>query len=335
MSRSQHLAPYDHGICEQGSSGVIAPTRLPQSAFGYFGSKQRLAKGILEHVPPHYCWVELFGGALAVTMAKNPAMIEVVNDLDDRIVNVFQQLRRNGDELVRLIELTPYARVELERARQVCDDDTDLERARKFLVQAMMSVNGVMAGKRGGFSVSDTYVRGGREARVNRWHNYPERLNRVIDRLRGVRIEKKDGIELLEEYSNRPATLVYIDPPYLADRGAGYSVEASDQDFHKRLLSQAILCKCMIMISGYKSKTYTELLEERGGWQRIELHAATQTTNGDRLGRQEMLWMNGVATSALRSGRVGIRLTKKEKRDGKVNPTRGKVRRCRRIWRVE
>ena len=335
MAKALYSEQCNVGTGRNGSAGVIEPTRLPQSAFGYYGSKQRLAKGILEHVPPHYCWVELFGGALAVTMAKSPAMIEVVNDLDDRIVNVFQQLRRNGDELVRLIDLTPYARVELERARQVCDDDTDLERARKFLVQAMMSVNGVMAGKRGGFSVSDTYARGGREARVNRWRNYPERLTGVIERLRDVRIERKDGIELLEEYSNRPATLVYIDPPYLADRGVGYSVEASDQDFHERLLSQTLLCKCMIMISGYKSETYTELLEERGGWHRIELQAATQTTNGDRLGRREMLWMNGAAKRALRSGSVGIRLTKKEKRDGKVNPTRGKVRRCRRIWRVD
>ena len=53
--------------------------------------------------------------------------------------------------LAKLIELTPYARAELRNARMQGDQDSDLERARKFLVQAMMSVNGVMAGKRGGF----------------------------------------------------------------------------------------------------------------------------------------------------------------------------------------
>ena len=261
-------------------------------------------------------------------------MIEIVNDLDENIVNVFQQMRDNGDELAELIELTPYSRTELTRARQAYTEDSDLERARKFLVQAMMSINGIMAGTPGGFSVSDTYTRGNREARVNRWYKYPGRLKAVASRLRNIRIENKDGIKLLAEYSNKPATLVYIDPPYLADRVAGYNIEANDQDFHQRLLSQALLCKCMIMISGYKSKAYTQILEEKGGWHRIQLNAVTQTTNGARLGREEMLWMNKAAEKAWRTGSVGIRLTKKEQKNGKVNPARGQVRKCRRIWRV-
>lgn len=306
---------------------------LPRSAFGYFGSKQKLAKTILKYMPPHHCWVELFGGALAVTMSKKPAQIEIVNDLDEEIVNAFIQMRDNGDELGRLIELTPYARIELGRAREWCKEDGELERARKFLVQAMMSVNGIMGGRRGGFSISNTYTREGREARVNRWYNYPERLNAVTTRLRKIRIENRDGVELLAEYSNKPGTLVYIDPPYLADRAAGYNIEASDQGFHERLLSQALLCKCMVMISGYKSKTYAKLLEGRGGWHRIELSAATQTTNGHRLGREEILWINKATERALKTDRVGLRLTEKEKKDSRVNPPRGKVRRYRRVWR--
>ena len=128
----------------------------------------------------------------------------------------------------------------------------------------MMSVNGVMAGNTGGFSISDTYSRQNCEARVNRWINYPDKLEAVTNRLRGIRIEKKDGIDLLAAFSNKPATLVYIDPPYLAKRTLGYKIEAADVDFHERLLSQALLCKCMIVISSYESETYTKLLRDRG-----------------------------------------------------------------------
>ena len=334
MRREQHLANGRSTSALASSGNDEQAAAAAPSAFGYYGSKQRLATSILEYMPPHNCWVELFGGALAITMAKKPASIEIVNDLDDNIVNALQQIRDNGDELAELIELTPYARTELGNARQQCDQDSDVERARKFLVQAMMSVNGVMAGKRGGFSVSDTYARGCREARVNRWYNYPERLREVARRLRTIRIEHKDGLELLVQYSNKPATFVYIDPPYLADRGHGYSIEASDQDFHERLLSQALLCKCMIIISGYQSTTYTTLLESRGNWSRIELNASTQTTNGDRLGRHEILWMNKPAEKALQSNKLGITLNSKERKDGKVNPPRGQIRKCRRIWRV-
>ena len=241
-------------------SHSLSTTRVG-GAFGYFGSKQGLASHILGHMPPHHCWVELFGGALAVTMAKTPAPIEVVNDLDGQVVNVFRQLRDSAEELIELVELTPYSREELSNARSAEAVDSDLERARKFLVQAMMSVNGVIAGNRGGFSMSNTYTRGGREARVNRWRNYPERLKSVTNRLRDVRIEKRDGVEMLADFSNKPATLVYIDPPYLTERSGSYNVDARDQDFHERLLSQALLCRCMVLISGYSSETYTRLLE--------------------------------------------------------------------------
>ena len=334
MAREKLVTPHRDGNGLGKSADTNESIKLPRGAFGYYGSKQRLAKDILKYMPPHHCWVELFGGALAVTMAKKPAMIEIANDLDENIVNVFQQMRDNSDELVRLIELTPYSRTELTRARQACAGDSDLERARKFLVQAMMSINGIIAGRPGGFSVSDTYTRENREARVNRWYNYPERLRAVTSRLRNIRIENKDGIKLLAEYSNKPATLVYIDPPYLADRVAGYNVEANDQDFHERLLSQALLCRCMIMISSYESKAYTQILEGRGGWYKIKLNAVTQTTNGARLGREEMLWMNKAAEKAWKTGKVGIRLTPKERKNGKVNPARGQIRKCRRIWRV-
>ena len=334
MGSEQHPREYnDTSVASAFQHPVKASSATP-SAFGYYGSKQRLAASILNFMPPHNCWVELFGGALAVTMAKEPASIEIVNDLDDNVINALRQIRDNGEELSRLIELTPYARSELRNARQRLDKDSDVERARKFLVQAMMSVNGVIAGKRGGFSVSDTYTRQGREARVNRWNNYPQRLEQVTSRLLDVRIENKHGLDLLVQYSNRPATLVYIDPPYLAERGHGYSIEASDQDFHEKLLSQALLCKCMIMISGYQSKAYTTLLEERGGWCKVQLNASTQNTNGDRLGREEMLWINKRAKMAWQSNKLGIVLTRKERKEGKVNPPRGKIRRCRRIWRV-
>ena len=300
----------------------LAKRYAARAAFGYFGSKQRLAKTILGHLPPHHCWVELFGGALAVTMAKPPAMIEVVNDLDEHVVNTFRQIRDHGSQLIELVELTPYARSELVASREIVAGDSDLERARKFLVHAMMSVNGVMAGKRGGFSISDTYSRGGREARVNRWSNYPKRLLAVMDRLKSVRIENKDGIELLREFSNKPATLVYIDPPYLADRGAGYKIEAPDEAFHKKLLQQALVCDCMVVMSGYMSPTYSRLLEDHGGWRRFELDSATQNTNGDRFGRDEILWMNNPAEQAWAHNRVPVDLTEKETRDGRVNPPR-------------
>ena len=90
-----------------------------------------------------------------------------------------------------------------------------------------------------------------------------KRLEKVVNRLRDIRVESVDGIEFLREFSNRPATLVYIDPPYLAKRSAGYAVDVEDKEFHIELLERANISKCMILISGYNSEIYNDLLTEK------------------------------------------------------------------------
>src|SRR5579859_7470478 len=191
------------------------------TAFGYFGSKKRLAVQLCKKLPPHSAWVEAFCGSAALTLAKKAAPIEIINDLDGEIINLFQQLRDNEKALCRAVALTPYAREELESARKQKQKISELERARHFLISSMMAINGVFGKERGGFSYSDSYARSGNEARVNRWYNLPKRISKAVERLRRVRIENKDACKLLKQFANKPATLVYLDPPYFADRTNG------------------------------------------------------------------------------------------------------------------
>ncbi len=290
--------------------------------FGYFGSKNKIALKLCEELPRHNCWVEAFCGSAALTLAKPPAFIEVINDVDSEIVNLFKQLRNNYDELYRVIQLTPYAKEELIAARIRDKNDTELERARKFLVQAMFAVNGVFGKERGGFSYSQSYSRSGKDARVNRWYNLKERLERVVERLRWVRIENRDAIELLEMFSNRPATLVYLDPPYLGDRTNGYTNDANDEEFHLKMLKQAHKAKCMIFISGYENDLYDDFFTMKKGWQRKTINTITKDTKGKSHMRSEVVWMNKHYIKAVKTGKVPIRLTKKEQKEKKVNPER-------------
>src|SRR5881227_1544734 len=110
------------------------------SAFGYFGSKLRIAAKMYDKLPPHNAWVEPFCGSAAMTLAKKPAPIEVINDINDEIVNFYKQLRDHGDELRKRIRLTPYARAELNLARAEGPRISKIERARRFFVAAMMAV---------------------------------------------------------------------------------------------------------------------------------------------------------------------------------------------------
>lgn len=296
--------------------------RTIKPPFGYYGSKHRIASQIISTFPPHNAWVEAFCGSAAITLAKSPVPIEIINDMDDQIINLFRQLRENKDELCRLIALTPYARQEYLEARKHNEDVTPLEKARQFLVSTMMTVNGANGGKSSGFSFSQSYSRGGKEARVNRWYHLPERLELVAERLRTVRIENRDGRELVDMFKDRPATLLYLDPPYNIARKQRYNVDIGDENFHLELLNKCIESKSMIMISGYDNELYNSLLSERLGWTKIEIATSTRDTSGKDYQRTEVIWKNKALHLAQITNRVPIDLSEKELHQNKVNPSR-------------
>ena len=257
-----------------------------------------------------------------MTLAKKPAAIEVINDINGDIVNFYQQLRDHGDELLRKIRLTPYARAELELSRSSSNGISELERARRFFVTAMMAVNGSFGAAKGGFSVSSSYSRNGLEARVNRWNGMPDYLKSIVQRFKTMRIENKDAIILFKEFCDRPATLVYLDPPYLGDRVKGYDHDANSEDFHRRLLDVAMKAKCMVFISGYDSVLYNDRLTNQNGWSKEKLEAITKGNNGKCFERTEVIWCNRAYREAKASGQVPIKLTNKEEKNRKVNPVR-------------
>ncbi|MDD5464904.1 MAG: DNA adenine methylase [Candidatus Omnitrophica bacterium] len=294
--------------------------RIVKSPFGYFGSKHRIALPLIKYIPPHNAWVDAFCGSAAVTFAKSPAQIEIINDINGEIVNFFRQLRRNGSELCREIAMTPYAKEELFSARLHKKNLSSLERARRFLVSSMMAINGIFGEEKGGFSFSNSYARNGKEARVSRWYNLPVRLEAIVERLRNIRIEHKDARELIKGFLKRPATLLYLDPPYFAERTQGYEFDQNNEKFHKELLKLVCKAKCMVMISSYNSELYESILTSKLGWKQIKIATHTQGSNGKRMTRTEILWLNKNCIDAKRSQIVPVVLSKKEKKTGKVNP---------------
>lgn len=78
--------------------------------FPYYGSKGRLAPWIISLMPDHRVYVEPFAGSAAVLLAKRPSSHEIINDIDGNVITFFRMLRDRHDDLLRVLELTPYAR---------------------------------------------------------------------------------------------------------------------------------------------------------------------------------------------------------------------------------
>ena len=63
------------------------------SPITWHGAKTKLASTILRHFPEHRTYCEPFGGSAAVLLAKEPSEIEIYNDADRSLVNLFRVVR--------------------------------------------------------------------------------------------------------------------------------------------------------------------------------------------------------------------------------------------------
>lgn len=232
-------------------------------ALRYFGGKWRLAPWVIGHFPRHRCYVEPMCGGASVLLRKARSDVEVVNDRADLVVTFFRVLRDRGDELVRSLELTPFARAEYEVADPTADGLTDLERARRFFVRSWGGQQGVAGNlrNRGWRRTPDRNV-------AREFAQAAAALDAVRLRLQGVAVESLDYREALRRY-DRPDTLFYVDPPYLRSTrrrpypSDGYGDLDMSEDEHVEMLELLRGLSGSVVLSGYPSALYDRAL---GGW---------------------------------------------------------------------
>ena len=264
----------------------------------WYGGKWEMADWLASLLPRDaQTFVMPFGGAGSPLWHVEPYPVEVYNDLDGELVNFFRQCRDNGDELARRLELTPFARSEFESCKAL--DATDpIERARQFAYVARASHGGRWGSS---WSRAIGHSRRGMSSSVSRFLHMPETVVQVASRLKTVQIESMDAVELIREY-DRPETLFYLDPPYVAKTRNGadvYRCEMTDAQ-HAELLATLKQCKGRWLLSGYANELYDTAL---AGYERIEREVSCRsniTAKGasSKPTRTEIAWASYSTTTA-------------------------------------
>lgn len=85
-----------------------------------YGGKFKIGERIAFMMPEHRLYVDCFGGGGNMLRWKPESQIEVYNDLDGELVNLFQVIRESPEKLARALQLTPFSRLELQRAQEPC-----------------------------------------------------------------------------------------------------------------------------------------------------------------------------------------------------------------------
>lgn len=194
-----------------------------ESCIGWIGGKRLLRKAILERFPTDEVgrYIEVFGGAGWVLFGKEkvPGQLEVYNDLNGNLVNLFRCVKYHCGEVQKELEWLLTSREQFFDCLAQLDTRglTDIQRAARFFYSVKIS----FGCDQRTYATSDKSI-----------DNAAEYLEKVKLRLKGVNIEHRDFEPLIKTYDRKNA-LFYLDPPYVGTEG--YYDCSFGVDDHQRL----------------------------------------------------------------------------------------------------
>lgn len=179
----------------------------------WIGGKRRLADRILPLFPAHHCYVEPFCGAAAIFFSKQPSEVEVLNDINSELVNLYRVVQHHLEEFVRQFKWALTSRQVYEWEKMTRPETlTDIQRAARFYYLQKLSFGGRVDGQTFGTATTTG-------PRLNLLR-IEEDLSQAHLRLSSAYIENLHWSAVIQRY-DRAHTLFYLDPPYWQTEGYG------------------------------------------------------------------------------------------------------------------
>jgi len=185
-----------------------------QPIIPWIGGKRRLADRIFPLFPQHSCYVEPFaGGAALFFLRPVPAEVEVLNDVNGDLINLYRVVQNHLEEFVRQFKWALSSRqvfkwLQMTRVETL----TDIQRAARFYYLQQSAFGGRVDGQ--SYGTATTQPPGLNLLRIE------EALSAAHLRLSNTYIEHLSWQDCIKRY-DREHTLFYMDPPYWQTEGYG------------------------------------------------------------------------------------------------------------------
>ena len=194
------------------------------SPIAYIGGKSQLSKIIIDTIPAHHSYVEVFAGAAWVFFRKEPSKVEVLNDLDGELVSFYRVLQNHLEEFMKQFKWMLASREVWNDYKRQLDASglTDIQKAARYYYVQRLCFGGKVRSRVFGVAAE-------RRPRINLLR-MEEDLSEIHLRLSNVMVENLDWSALVSRY-DKPGTVFYMDPPYY--KMPFYKHNFVDADFHK------------------------------------------------------------------------------------------------------
>ncbi|NOT17687.1 MAG: DNA adenine methylase [Sulfuriferula sp.] len=206
----------------------------------WIGGKRRLAKHILPLFPEHTCYVEPFCGAAALYFLKEPAKVEVINDINGELVNLYRVVKHHLEEFIRQFKWALTSRKIYEWMQITpAETMTDIQRAARFYYLQKLAFGGKVNGQTFGTATTSA-------PRFNLLR-LEDDMSQAHLRLSRTTIEHLSWQSCITKY-DREHTLFYCDPPYWGTEGYGVDF-GLEQYAHMAELAKSIKGKMVISVN--------------------------------------------------------------------------------------
>lgn len=225
----------------------------------YYGGKQRLIPVLLDLLPPHKIYSEVFFGGGALFWAKEPSYLESINDNNNNVVNFIEVLRKDYKRLKSLVDNTLFCETLFWNAFRIyCHPGrkSKTERAWAFWMVSNFSFSAKIGG---GIKFSN----GTHGTHPGRFMEHKKRdfTEQLMDRLKYVHVWCRDALTVIEN-RDTSETLFYLDPPYV-DADMGHYKGYSSEDFNK-LLEVISGIKGKFILSSYPNEDLERFVNQNG-----------------------------------------------------------------------
>jgi len=210
-------------VLKSTSSGTATGNTRRFAAFPYRGGKFHLAPKLVKLLPPHRIFVEVFGGAANVLLAKPPSSIEVYNDRDGALVNLFETVRNHPLLFLERCQFLLYSReLYAEWSRQLDDNfqSADIDRIEAAVRTYYCMVSSFVGDPTKGWAFDRSSPGGGKGGPM-RWMSVWHKIGHLSNRLRHVAIDCLDFRDCIKNWDTEQ-TLFFCDPPYASSVSKGF-----------------------------------------------------------------------------------------------------------------